>query len=292
MILRVSLLAAILASLTFSPAAVNKHLEPPSAPASAPDSLASTSSFYSFRRDLRRCASPRCGGYFLKLVNQRRTRCADNRYQEQCYVATIDWRGQPEPDNDRGLLRGTIRRKGQFGEFRVSEVWNAAGPNQAAGTFYRVRDRGLRCIAAPCATHHEAKLNSTASRNIAGVDLAGAGAPDNLVGDASQAMTSRDGILVSGTHSVVTGPAGRMQSLKATQFFLRAGIGGGGVSQKPCMKTGCSGQVCSDEEVITTCEFRPEYECYKKAACERQKNGQCGFTQTPELLACLKRARP
>ena len=290
MILRISLLAAILASLTFSPAATNKHLDPPNAPASAPDSLASTSSFYSFRRDLRRCASPRCGGYFLKLVNQTRTRCADNRFARECYVASIDWRGQQEPDSGRGLLRGTMRRKGQFGEFRVSEVWQAASANQPADKFFRVRDRGVRCIAAPCPTHHEATLNSTASRNIAGVDISGAGAPENLISDATQAMTSPDGILVSGNHSLVTGPAGRMQMLKAAQFYLRAG-GGGGVSQKPCIKTGCSSQVCSDEEVMTTCEFKPEYECYKKAACERQKNGECGFTQTPELLACLKRAR-
>ena len=291
MILRIALLAAILTSLAFSPAAVNKHLELPTVlETAAPDSLASTSSFYSFRRDLRRCASPRCGGYFVKLVNQTRTRCADNRYQSECYVASIDWRGQTEPDSDRGLLRGTIRRKGQFGELRVSEVWNAASANQPGRMFYRVRDRGLRCIAAPCATHHEATLNSTASRNIAGVDLSGAGAPENLLGEATTAMTSSDGILVSGDHSVVTGPAGRMQSLKAAQFYLRAG-GGGGVSQKPCMKTGCSRQICSDEEVITTCEFKTEYECYKRAACERQKNGECGFTQTPELTACLKRAR-
>ncbi len=299
MILRVSLLATILASLMFSPAETNKYLDPPSIPASIPDSLASTSSFYSFRRDLRRCASPRCGGYFVKLVNQSRTRCADNRYQSECYVASIDWGGQPQPDSERGLLRGTIRRKGQFGEFRVSEVWQAASANQPADKFLRVRDRGLRCIAAPCATHHEATLNSTASRNIAGVDLSGAGAPENLVGDATTAMTSPDGILVSGNHSLVTGPAGRMQMLKATQFYLRSGGtagssgnpgGSGNVSTKPCMRTGCSGQVCSDQEVITTCEFKPEYECLKKAACERQKNGQCGFTQTPELLACLKRA--
>lgn len=294
MILRVSLLAAILASLAFSPAVTNKHLEPPNDDAGAPVRLASTSSFYSFRRDLRRCASPRCGGYFVKLVNRSRTRCADGRSQKECYVASIDWRGQSEPDSDRGLLRGTIRRQGQFGEFRVAEVWNASSANQPAGMFYRVRDRGLRCIAAPCATHHEATLNSTASRNIAGVDLSGAGAPENVVGDASQAMTSPDGILVSGSHSVVTGPAGRMQMLKASQFYLRAGASAGGsgtIPEKVCMRTGCSGQVCSDQEVITTCEFRPEYECFKKAACERQKNGQCGFTQTPELLACLKRAR-
>lgn len=284
MILRVSLLAAIFMSLSFSPATTYKHLEPPS----VPDGLASTSNFYSFRRDLRRCASPRCGGYFVKLVNQSRTRCADNRWQSECYVASIDWDGQTEPDSDRALLRGTIRRKGQFGELRVAEVWQAASENQPNGTFFRVRDRGIRCIAAPCATHREARLNSTVSRNIAGVDLSGAGAPDNVLSDATAAMTTTDGILVSGDHSPVTGPAGRSQMLKASQFYVRAGKS---VAQKPCKKTGCSGQVCSDQDVITTCEYRSEYDCYKKAACERQRNGECGFTQTPELAACLKRAR-
>ncbi|HKV34367.1 MAG TPA: DUF6748 domain-containing protein [Pyrinomonadaceae bacterium] len=298
MILRFSLLAAILASLTFAPAATNKPLASLNVPESTPDSLSSTSSFYSFRRDLRRCASPRCGGYFVKLVNKSRTRCADGRNQSECYVAEIDWRGQAEPDSDRGLLRGTIRRKGQFGEFRVTEVWQAASANQPADKFFRVRDRGLRCIAAPCPTHHEATLNSTASRNIAGVDLSGAGAPESVVSDANQAMTSPDGILVSGNHSPVTGPAGRMQMLKASQFYVRAGNSGSGsssgsgdVSLKPCKKTGCSSQVCSDEDVMTTCEWSPVYECYKKATCERQKNGQCGFTQTPELLRCMSRAK-
>lgn len=54
-----------------------------------------------------------------------------------------------------------------------------------------------------------------------------------------------------------------------------------------CRPTGCSGQVCSDEDVITTCEFRPEYACYRTARCERQPGGACGWTMTPELVACL-----
>jgi hypothetical protein len=291
MILRVSLLAAILVSLTFAPAATNKAPAPARADFAtpmAPDSLASTSSFYSFRRDLRRCASPRCGGVFVKLVNQSRTRCADNRFRPECYIGNVDWGGQNQPDSDRALLRGTIRPRGEFGLFRVSEVWQAASANRPGGTFYRVRDRGLRCIAAPCPTHHEATLNSTASRNIAGVDLAGAGATDNSLSEANAAMTLRDGILIAGNHSPVTGPAGRSVMLKATQFYLRAS---GSVAERPCKKTGCSSQVCSDQDVVTTCEWRSEYECYQKAICERQRNGECGFTQTPELAACLRRAR-
>jgi eight-cysteine-cluster-containing protein len=54
-----------------------------------------------------------------------------------------------------------------------------------------------------------------------------------------------------------------------------------------CRATGCSGTVCASEDVITTCEFRPEYACYQSAACAAQTDGQCGWTMTPELEACL-----
>ena len=56
---------------------------------------------------------------------------------------------------------------------------------------------------------------------------------------------------------------------------------------KECKPTGCSGQICSDEDVVTTCEWIPVYGCYQNALCKRQENGKCGFTQTPELQACL-----
>lgn len=60
-----------------------------------------------------------------------------------------------------------------------------------------------------------------------------------------------------------------------------------------CVRTGCSGTVCTEagKEVMTTCEMRPEYECYGAAKCEKQANGACGFTQTPELTACVTAAR-
>lgn len=54
-----------------------------------------------------------------------------------------------------------------------------------------------------------------------------------------------------------------------------------------CRATGCSGTVCSTEDVITTCEYRPEYACYQSATCTAQADGQCGWTMTPELEACL-----
>lgn len=62
----------------------------------------------------------------------------------------------------------------------------------------------------------------------------------------------------------------------------------------PCIKTGCSSTVCTEpgKDVVTTCEYKPEYGCYKTAACERQSNGACGWTQTAELTACLANPPP
>jgi hypothetical protein len=56
-----------------------------------------------------------------------------------------------------------------------------------------------------------------------------------------------------------------------------------------CVAQGCSSTVCAPEGegVMTTCEWKPEYACYKTATCERQPSGECGWTQTAELSSCL-----
>ena len=267
----------------------------------SPDQLSSTSTYYTIRVDRRRCVTPLCGGYFVKRVNQSRTRCANGRFAAQCYVAEIDWNGQPEIEPGNALLRGNIVAKrfpsfGNLGSFRVTESWQAVSNNPAPGTFFRVRDRGIRCITHPCLTHHAARLNSTFSRNVAGVELEAAGASENSIAKAHEEMGQATGMIINGATVTVTGPAGRALAVRAAQFYLRPGDEApnrppetGRPSKNDCRKTGCSGQVCSDEDVTTTCEWRPEYACYRNARCERQSNGKCGFTQTPELAACLAR---
>jgi eight-cysteine-cluster-containing protein len=56
-----------------------------------------------------------------------------------------------------------------------------------------------------------------------------------------------------------------------------------------CLKSGCSGTVCVEpgKEVVTTCEYKPEYGCYKEGVCERQGDGRCAWTESPALTACL-----
>jgi hypothetical protein len=67
----------------------------------------------------------------------------------------------------------------------------------------------------------------------------------------------------------------------------------GPVPTEPCYVGGCSSQVCSDiPGVVTTCDWREEYACYRDAACERQPDGECGWTATPELRECLDNGGP
>jgi len=59
-----------------------------------------------------------------------------------------------------------------------------------------------------------------------------------------------------------------------------------------CYVGGCSSQLCTDEPgMVSTCEYTAAYACYKGAKCERQTNGQCGWTQTESLKMCLDNAR-
>ncbi len=63
------------------------------------------------------------------------------------------------------------------------------------------------------------------------------------------------------------------------------------VGQDGCRPTGCSGEICSDKEVASTCIYKPEFECYKTAICERAGSGACVWRATTDLSQCLAGAR-
>ena len=99
-----------------------------------------------------------------------------------------------------------------------------------------------------------------------------------------------------------------MKRFLMISLFLAASCGGGSKSEPApsapaptqgepaaaCAPTGCSGTVCGEvgEQVMTTCEYKAEYACYKTATCERQADGKCGWTDTPELKSCLASPPP
>jgi hypothetical protein len=61
-----------------------------------------------------------------------------------------------------------------------------------------------------------------------------------------------------------------------------------------CIVGGCSSQLCIEstqaEGMVSTCEYRESYACYRTATCERQASGACGWTPTTELTQCLATA--
>lgn len=55
-----------------------------------------------------------------------------------------------------------------------------------------------------------------------------------------------------------------------------------------CYVGGCSSQLCTDSpNAVSTCEYRAEYACYQGATCERQRSGECGWTENSTLRSCL-----
>ncbi len=62
------------------------------------------------------------------------------------------------------------------------------------------------------------------------------------------------------------------------------------VTSSNCYVGGCSGEICSDQQgIVSTCIYKPEYACYKNATCQRQPSGQCGWTSSAVLTACLSK---
>lgn len=60
-----------------------------------------------------------------------------------------------------------------------------------------------------------------------------------------------------------------------------------------CVRAGCSGELCVPfgQQRATSCIYRPEYACYQQATCEMNSAGQCAFTITAQVQACLDGTR-
>jgi hypothetical protein len=257
------------------------------------DIAGGTYTFFTMERDLRRCASPMCGGWWVDRVNASTTKCHDNRNAERCYVAEVDFArlglGQDALDRIQGaqhvLVRGTIGKvtlpAGTFGRFRPTEAWIGQGPNVADGPFAMVEETGVRCITTPCPFFREKKLNSSATASLAEIGWDASGATEEQIGTAIAQMFTNN-VIIAGDRYTVSGPGGTGKARTATQFYTRV------LDEKTCFVGGCSAQLCSDREgLISTCEWREEYACYAGATCEAQADGECGWTQTDELLTCL-----
>jgi hypothetical protein len=272
--------------------------------ASWTQALADESVYYSLRQDARKCVFPLCGGVFAQALNRLSTRCAEGRRRTECYAAEVDWSAlnlseaqanaaHAAISQGRVLIKGRLLKKnygnfGALGELKVDEAWEAATEAPAQGVFYRVASNNIVCIAAPCLSFREEKLNSPQHQDIAGIDLSRVGASASQLNAANAQLSQAEGLLAAAWHYTARGAAGKAKALRARQFYLPLSA----ESPQACYVGGCSGQLCSERsDAVSTCEYLPEYACYRSAQCERQGDGGCGWTPSAELQACLEAAR-
>jgi hypothetical protein len=256
--------------------------------------------------DVRRCASPVCGGFFLHRLNRTSTVCHNGASAWNCYVPELDWSQSDLSDELQttlleaanrdalssgavALVRGRLAPKtvtgfGNMGRFIVTEAWVAENDSVSDGVFVKAHDNGVRCIQAPCPTVTEKALNTSRSANIAGIDWSVGGFdPDQISKLTTEMFTRPGGVIVAGDRYSFSENNVTAKGRTATAAYRRL------EDVKPCNVGGCSGQLCSDQEGggISICDWRDEYACYQTATCERQGDGLCGWTETAELNACL-----
>lgn len=262
--------------------------------------------YFEVWKDVRRCAAPACGGYFLHRLNRSSTVCHDGSTDWSCYVPELDYveanlsdelKATLEDAATRGastwgaiaLVRGRFGAKtfsgfGNMGRFIVTEAWVAEGDGVSEGVFVKAKDNGVRCIQAPCPTVTEKALNTSRSANIAGIDWEYGGFSDEQVSSFWNDMTTRpSGVIFAGDRFSFKENGTWAKARTASAVYRRLEN-----AQGACFVGGCSGQICSEQPgIISTCEWREEYACYQTATCERQADGACGWTETPELNSCL-----
>lgn len=237
-------------------------------------------------QDTRKCASPLCGGFFVKRVNQETTLCADGTQQAECYVSAITLNGiglsTHEADDFRVALESgralvkarsykTVSRGTTLGTLKASEGWLGATGSAADGTFYRTADNGIRCVTAPCPTTTAYELNGGDDHNVIDVRLGDTATPADpaTLDRAAQAVATREGILIAGSIALPKcRPGTNCGPLAiASEFYLKVtpteGKVCGGRSQFECnagqfcnWKTA---DICGAADAGGTCAYKPEF---------------------------------
>lgn len=239
-------------------------------------------------RDLRKCASPMCGGFFVKRANQAKTTCADGSQQAECYVSAITYAGiglsAREEDELRGAVESgkavikaaTYKKKfgGQtLGTLKANEGWVGVTGSPAEGTFYRAADNGIRCITAPCPSTTAFELNGHDDHNVVRVNLASTPIPASAesIDRASQALGTKEGVLVAGSVALPKCVPGSNCGplLIAQEFFVRVihtentGCGGHRVGNTTCNEgqfcQWSAAAICGAADAGGTCQYKPDF---------------------------------
>lgn len=219
--------------------------------------------YYEVERDTRRCAAPRCGGYFLNALNQSETLCFDGSQAERCYVAEIGFTGLETASFDPNvdLVRGTLEPLGPgtaegFARLVANEGWSAATVSEVvvegSFTYFRVADNGIRCVTTPCFSITAESLNlelngDISTTDFSNIDFDDAGLNETQQQQATSALIAGN-LIVDGLAVPDLGQAGIGTALKVSKVFLP-------ISSAACVADAdCdAGQWCRVQTAIASC---------------------------------------
>jgi hypothetical protein len=214
-------------------------IDPAAPDGTATSATSAASAYFSIRADLRKCAYPMCGGWFLSRLNSSTTQCHDGSTATSCYTPVLDWTNSGLDDTQQAALSEAANHAarspgvyaivlGQFartnttpdptlGRFVISEAWVSDGDGVSSGTFVKVQDNGLRCFAAPCPNLTETTLNTSQTTNIAEVDWTPSGLTEAQIEDCNQDMYGPDGLVIAGDRytTTVNGTAAKGRTVTA-----------------------------------------------------------------------------
>jgi hypothetical protein len=193
------------------------------------------------RADMRKCAYPFCGGYYVKAVNRALTKCADGSLQKECHAVELDtkalgWTDEQRAAFERGFAQGQALVLGTLSTaavqsvaadvLAVSQAWQGQALSKPAGTFYEVRSTGIVCITTPCPSLAATRLNSTNKPVNPDLNLSKTGASADQIQAGYEALGA-SGILVAGNIRSVrlaqpNGGTRLGSQLVASEFYVPA----------------------------------------------------------------------
>ena len=198
--------------------------------------------YFEVWRDLRKCASPSCGGFFVARLNRSYTSCIDHVDRAACYVPALDWSEsnvsealQPKlldaanidasSPGVHAIVRGRFAPQqytpGNLGRFIVTEAWIEEGDAVSDGVFVRAKTNSIQCIAAPCPTITEKALDKSTSANIAAIDWSLAGLEDREIASFEAMLSSDGGVILAGDRYTYSENGRTAKGRTATAVYSR-----------------------------------------------------------------------
>lgn len=185
--------------------------------------------YFTMRQDYRKCASPLCGGVFVKLANRQLTRCSDRVYRSECYVAKAVWNNTsaPQSNNLEDLLvyGGIIGKKyanfGQLGEFVIDSVYQGEVKQKVKNVlFIGLKNNGIQCITTPCFSMKEYILNGTTTIPASGINWAQTNISEDRLAAANDVLANDGLLLMAGKNQPEKGMAGQGLTFNVRQVYL------------------------------------------------------------------------